>query len=200
MVQLMPSQLEAELFRWMLNHNLNHIVLFHNSLQSLLREKLNTPEVADDPVLRSTIELYDKMNSANSLLIALGFLEEMLVLFWQRRLSDKAIPRGSSIDRYKPLLHKLGLDLGLPCWAVLQDAIKIRHCLLHANGHVSLMKNPGEIRACIKRHHDGLEEQLGRIVVTSIFLQRCVSAIRELRNEMLKGLTNAMDMNASSHD
>lgn len=78
-----PSQLEADLFRWMLNRNLNHIVLFHNGLQALLREKLNAPELLDEPIARKTIELYDKMNSANSLLIALGFLEEMLVLFWR---------------------------------------------------------------------------------------------------------------------
>ncbi len=185
-----PSQLEAELFRWMLNHNLNHIVLFHNGLQALLREKLNTPESLDDPVARTTIELYDKMNSANSLLIALGFLEEMLVLFSRRQLPGDTIPVGSSIDRYKPLLRKLGVDLGLlPCWAVLQDAVKIRRCLLHANGCVSLMRDADEIRACIRRYDGGLEEHLDRVTVTSVFLQKCVVAIRELRNEMLNGLT-----------
>ena len=185
-----PSQLEADLFRWMLNHNLNHIVLFHNGLQALLREKLNTPDSLDDPVARTTIELYDKMNSANSLLIALGFLEEMLVLFWRRQLTGDTIPVGSSLDRYKPLLRKLGVNLGsLPCWAVLQDAVQIRHCLLHANGRVSLMRNADEIRACIRRSAGGLEEHLDRVTVTSVFLQQCVVAIRELRNEMLNGLT-----------
>jgi len=185
-----PLQLEADLFRWMLNHNLNHIVLFHNGLQALLREKLNAPESLDEPIARNTIELYDKMNSANSLLIALGFLEEMLVLFWRRQLPGDVIPAGSSIDRYKPLLHKLGVELGvLACWAVLQDAVKIRHCLLHTNGRVSYMRDADEIRACIRRHHGGLEEHLDRVTVTSVFLQRCVVAIRELRDEMTKGLT-----------
>jgi hypothetical protein len=88
-------------------------------------------------------------------------------------------------------LAPLGVDLGsLPCWTVLQDAVKIRHCLLHANGRVSLMRDAEEIRACIRRYDSGLEEHLDRVTVTSVFLQQCVVAIRELRNEMLDGLTN----------
>ncbi len=49
-------------------------------------------------MLRSTIELYDKMNSANSLLVALGFLEEMLVLFWRRQFPGEDIPNGRPHD------------------------------------------------------------------------------------------------------
>ena len=143
-----PLQSEADFFGWMLKHNLDHIVRFHNGLQALLGEKLDAPKAVDDPMLRSTIELYDKMNSANSLLVALGFLEEMLVLFWRRQFPGEDIPNGrSSIERYQRLLDALGLNLGtMPAWSVLRDATKIRHCLLHANGRISLMKRPPRTR------------------------------------------------------
>jgi hypothetical protein len=184
-----PLQTEAEFFRLMLSHNLNHIILFHNSLQALLRERLHA-DAATDPMLQRTITLYDKMNSANSLLIALGFLDEMLILFWRRCFPGKPIPAWTDKKRHERLWKELGLNLGkMPSWSTLQDARKIRHCLLHANGRISLMRNPKEIRACIKRYDTALEEHLDRVVVTSHFLQRCVVAIRELRDQMLKGLT-----------
>lgn len=184
------TQLRDEFFAWALNHNVNHVVVFHNVLQSLLREKLRSPDAADDPVVPDTIQLYDKMNSANSLLLLLGLFEEILVLFWKRRRQGEPIPAGTSINRYKPLLRKLGLDLGAPrAWRVLRDAANIRHCLLHANGRVSLMKEPDRIRACMVRYPGGLEEHLDRVHVTSVFLRECVGAIRDPQSEMLNGLT-----------
>ena len=187
-----PFQFESEFFRLMLSYNLDHIVRFHNSLQALLREKLNA-EAADDPMLQSTIELYDKMNSANSLLTALGFLDEMLILFWRRCFPGVPIPASSKSrsmkKRYEDLWNQLGVHLEtMPCWEVLRDAMKIRHCLLHANGRIEFMKDPNDIRACIKRYPNALDENLDRVIVTSHFLQRCVVAIRGLKDQMLNGL------------
>lgn len=64
----------------------------------------------------------------------------------------------------------------------------MRNCLLHANGRISLMRDPDEMRACITRHPRALDVDLDRVRVTSVFLQRCVVAIRELREQMLNGL------------
>ena len=69
------------------------------------------------------LELYDKMNSANSLLIALGFLEEMLALLWRRQFRGERVPRGSPPDRYKRLLDTLHVDLGSS--SVLGDAFTL---------------------------------------------------------------------------
>lgn len=185
-----PSDpLEADLFRWVSDFNLNHIVRFHNRVQALLEDSLPAAGSLDEPIARPTIELYDKMNSANSLLIALAFLEEMLALFWRRRFPGVDIPERTTIDRYKPLLHDLRVDLGSSsCWAVVRDALTIRNCLLHANGRVSLTRRSVNIRPCIARYPGELEINLDRVRVTSFFLQRCIVAIRELREQMLNGL------------
>lgn len=184
-----PSDpLEADLFRWVSDFNLNHIVRFHNTLQTLLEDALTGAGSLDEPIPRDTLELYDKMNSANSLLVALGFLEEMLVLLWRRQFRRRKIPGGKSpLDRYKLLLDTLHVDPGSS--GVLRDAFTVRNCLLHANGRISLTRNPDEMRACITRHPRALEVDLDRVRVTSVFLQRCVVAIRELREQMLNGLT-----------
>src|SRR5664280_572612 len=156
--------------RFVLNYNLNYLISFHNTMRSLLREKLGMLEAQNDPVIQTKIELYDKMNSANVLLLALGFLEEMMIIIWKRRFPEDSIPDGSSILRYKPLMKNLGLDLAnMPCWNVLLDAYKVRNCLLHANGRIDLMKDPIEMRLCIKQHGDVLDKRLERVVVTSLF-------------------------------
>ena len=180
----------ADFFRWMLAHNLGLIVRFHNDFRALLSEKLRTQDVRSDPAARYATELYDRMNAANALLMAFGFLEEMLFLVWKRRHRDVLPPQGSSLDRYKGLLGELGVDLGSGCWPVIKDAVKVRNCLLHASGRISLMADPDEMRDCIRRYK-GLEEHLDRVVVTSVFLKRCVDAIRQLQDLMTRGLNSA---------
>jgi hypothetical protein len=51
------------------------------------------------------------------------------------------------------------------------------------------MRKADEIRACIARYPGELEVNLDRVRVTSVFLQWCLVAIRELRDQMLNGLT-----------
>ena len=131
--------------------------------------------------------LFDRMNAANSLLIGIAYVEELLILLWRWRFRSEPVPKGSSIKRYKPLLRALGLNAEtLSCWATVQDAYKIRNCLLHANGRVSFMRDSEELRACIRRHQGALDERHDRVVVTSQFLRHFVHAARELRDRMLE--------------
>ena len=181
-----------EMLRWGLHHNLRYLVTFHNVVQELLREKREAPELQGEVRPKNVLELYEVLNTANMLLLALGHLEEMLILFWKRRMGTNRHPTGDGISRYKPLLDSLGVDVGrTPCWAVLQDAYRVRHCLLHANGRVSFMRESLSMRSCLARHTGALEERLDRLVVTPVFLQRCVVAIEDLRDAMSGGLTRA---------
>jgi len=183
-------------FRWMLDYNLKNLITFHNYMRSLLREKRNASDVQNDPASQFILEYYDKKNSVNTFLLAISFLEEMLILIWKRQMPNDPLPKGSSILRYEPLLKKLGLDLNnLPCWGVVKDAYLLRNCLLHANGRIHLMRNRAEIRSCIKRHEDVLDVKLEIIAISPLFLERCIYAIQELIEKMLIGVDSSVKCN-----
>jgi hypothetical protein len=72
----------------------------------------------------------------------------------------------------------LGIDvLNGGHWQLLCDAEKIRDCLLHANGRVSLLKKPEEIKLIVKRHKDMLVIANDRLQIALPFLERFKDAI-----------------------
>ena len=183
------SEFERELLQWMLTHNLNYLVEFHNDAQALLREKRRTGVVAKSPPARHAIDQYRLITSGNSLLLVLAYVEEMLLLFWRKTFIGQNLPNGTGVDRYKPLFAKLEIDLGgLSHWRILKDATSIRHCVLHANGRVSLMRRPEAIRACVARHGSELSIKQDRVVITPEFLRLAVNATWELQEALLGAL------------
>jgi hypothetical protein len=173
-------------FRWVLDYNLKNLVSFYNYMRSLLREKRVSEEVNNNPAAQKTIEYYDNINTANFLLLSISFLEEMLIQLWRRQLPNARMPKGSSILRYIPVMDNLGLELGkMHCWSVVTDAYLIRNCLLHTNGKIYLIGNQKDIRSCINRHNDVLDEHLEVIVVTPLLLERSINAIQELKEKLL---------------
>ncbi len=182
----MDSQDVDELFAWATAHNLNHVVVFHNQLQALLFEKCRELEPGD-PHVRHTIELYRNLNAANALLLVVAYLEELLLLLWTRHLPRAELAESSSIDRYKPLFRKLGVDVGSTrCWITITDAVLVRHCILHANGRVSFMRNADAFQSCVARYADALSVHSDRLVVTPQFLRTVVQAVWDFREELLR--------------
>ena len=181
-----PEQFDQDLTRWALRVNLDLVVQFHNTLQGLLSGAVNEAGEAVRQSERETIRRFDQMNAANSLLISLAYVEELLPIVWKRQRHGEPLPSGTSIRRYKPLFQDLGLNLrALACWQVLTDAYAVRHCVLHANGRISYMRDPSVILACVRRHRPDLSERQDRVVVSSGFLRKCVSAIRDFRDLLL---------------
>jgi len=199
------EEMAAAFFRWGLQHNLNYYIRFHNVLKGYLGELRREPEIKDDSAALETLKLYENLNASNTLLLTLAYLEEMLILFWQRVFPTKPLPSGGKkrrgnrtgkstcgekryggIDRYKPMFNKLGLNLGtMESWSRLKDATRIRHCLLHTNGRLSLMRHPEKIQAIVDRN-EGLEVNLDRVRVTPVFLKSSVDALHQLREVMLE--------------
>lgn len=79
-----PEEMQTWFFNWALRFNLNNYVNFHNNLMTLLAEQRREPELSEDRAALSTLELYEKLTASTTLLLALAFFEEMLILFWRR--------------------------------------------------------------------------------------------------------------------
>ncbi len=92
-------RVQDEVFRWALQYNLNYLVTFHNVVQALLRKERDAPETPSEPGVKTTLEFYDRLNTANMVLLALGYLDEMMTLFWRQRFPDTPTPSGTSIRR-----------------------------------------------------------------------------------------------------
>jgi hypothetical protein len=173
----------------MLSHNLNYLVAFHNDTQALLHEKRQIVATAKTPHVRHTLDQYRLITSANSLLLLLAYVEEMLLLLWRRTFPGHDLPKGTGVDRYKSLFPELGIQFeALTCWRILKDAICVRHCVLHANGRVSLMRNAEAVRACIARHSTELSVKQDRVVITPEFLRSAVDATWQLQETLLAAL------------
>lgn len=184
-----PAELESAMFEWALDHNLNNLIQFHNVVRALLAEKINDDDGGIDHGVKHTLRRYQEVNAANALLLLIGYLEEMLLLLWRRTWSVPLPEHHTSIDRYKPLLVEAGINLGtFADWVILKDAMRVRHCILHSNSRLSLLRDPDDMRGCLKRYPDGLTLQLDRVVVTSQFLKICVDATRNTRDSLVRGL------------
>jgi hypothetical protein len=183
------SDLERAMFGWMLDHNLSYLVKFHNVVRALFSEKINDADAGLDSGAKHTLRLYQEVNAANALLLLIGYVEEMLFLLWQRTWPVQAPDPRTTIDRYKPLFVEAGIDIGaFTSWAILKDAVRVRHCIMHANGRLSLLRDPEDMRRCLERYPGDLRLISDRIVVTPQFLRTCVEATRQTRDALILGL------------
>jgi hypothetical protein len=89
----------------------------------------------------------------------------------------------TSIIRYEPILKPLGIDLKGANWTFLKAATDIRHCLLHANGRVSMMTRPpaSRIAEIVAGNPAGLAVNLDRVVLKVDYLKAFVDEVRELQ-------------------
>ena len=181
------NAVEEELFRWVLDENLNSLVGFHNSIRSLLREKLEAPGTNLTQPIKTAIYSQEKINTKNCFLLAFSYTEEMLYLIWKTK-TPKTEPKVCSgfMERYKPIMKALKINVGtLPCWNFLAEASQVRNCIVHANGRPSLLKDRTGVDLCVSRHKKELSIVKDKIQVSPEFLQRLIAAIRELCDAML---------------
>ena len=69
-------------------------------------------------------------------------------------------------------------------WQLLCDAEIIRDCLLHANGRISVMKKPEEIKLIVKRHKQMLGIVNDRLQIGLPFLDQFKDAIEAVISEV----------------
>ena len=101
-------------------------------------------------------------------------LEEFL--YHAPKTLDKDVPiedRGS-IKRFKQVFREvLGMDLEKdPDWQFICDCEKIRNCILHANGRIDLLRNPGELETIIAQSNGLLKVRVKKVEITGGFLKK----------------------------
>jgi len=166
--------------------NLDFIVTFHNEVKrnfqneiSRINEQL---EISDSlsgqekTFLEARKNLYintfEPYLRINTFLMMVSHLEEWLFHTWKGQApTTELLEAKGSIGRFKPVLKDIGVDLSRSkSWVFLKGCQDIRSCLLHANGRVSLNRNPEKVRNFVAQHGDMISIEADRLVLTGKFL------------------------------
>ena len=188
----MQSDLKNKLVIWASTNNLRWLINFHDYVRGLLKDKVRNLETAKIKDIKGKLQKealhdYDRIIHINTLLMMYSYLEEWLYQYWKLYVPsvDLGNNRGS-LGRFRYVVEKLGVDLGSRLWKDLKDTEEIRNCLLHANGRISLLKNPKKVEDIIKKGNSGLGINKDRVVISCHYLQGFNRSICRLFDTMNK--------------
>jgi hypothetical protein len=177
------------------NLHLNWLMGFHNDVRALFREKVeeindikNTERERNFE--RAALDSYDRMLHINTFLMMYSYLEEWLYNGWKAYAPNvMLVDRDGSIGRFKNVVNHLGVDLSSRLWQTLKNTEEIRNCILHANGRISLMRNPhkkNKLLIIIDKKNSGLKIDNDRIEISGEFLQKFNKEISDLMDIVFK--------------
>jgi hypothetical protein len=179
-------------FQFSARHNLSLILGFHMEFRGYLEEKttaiekeLSAAQTSQDRIALqhqkiTYAEVFDVQLRSTTFLLIYAHAEEWFFHLWRTYAPTRQLDaRAGSIRRFRPVLKShLGIDvLNGGNWQLLCDAEKIRDCLLHAKGRISLMKKPEEIKLIVKRHKQMLGIVNDRLQIDLPFLDSFKDAI-----------------------
>jgi hypothetical protein len=187
---------QNESFIWSQRNNLSFIVNFHNEIKrnfqneiAWMNEKLDEDDSLSDQekndlkakksIYINTFEPYLRINT---FLMMVSHLEEWLLHIWKRHTPTSELFEGKgSIGRFKPVLKEIGVDLSRSgSWMFIKGCQDIRSCLLHANGRVSLNRNPDKIHKFVVQYSDKIKIESDRLVLSEEFLTCFQDAVEQL--------------------
>ena len=127
----------------------------------------------------NTFEPYLRINT---FLMMVSHLEEWLYHIWKRLTpTTELLEAKGSIGRFKPVLKAIGVDLSRSkSWMFVKGCQDIRSCLLHANGRVSLNRNPDKVQKFVDQYIDKIKIESDRLILNGEFLNSFQSAVKEL--------------------
>lgn len=175
--------------------NLTLIVDFHNEVKCSFQQEVSRMDYEledgslpdhEKAVLRAKRDTY--LNTfgpylrVNTFLMMVSHLEEWLLHTWRHRAPATGLLEAKgSVGRFKPVLKEIGVDLSRSgSWMFLKGCQDVRSCLLHANGRVSLNRNPDRIRNFVAQYGDMIRIESDRLVLEELFLTRLQEAIGKL--------------------
>lgn len=188
----MKMNIKNQLMTWANTHNLNWLIGFHNYVRGLFKVQLQELEKyeikdVDYKLHKSALYDYDRIHNINTLLMMYSYLEEWLYHCWKTYASNtNLVDREGSLGRFKNVARRLGVNLSSKLWQELKNTEEVRNCLLHANGRISLLKDPRKINTIIERKKSGLEITKDRIQVSGEYLECFNKNISELMDIMIQ--------------
>jgi len=187
---------QNEVFIWAQRNNLSFIVDFHNEVKrnfqdEIIRmnrkleegESLTDHEEIDLKARKSIyINTFEPYLRINTFLMMVSHLEEWLYHIWKRHVpTTELFEAKGSIGRFKPVLKEIGVDLSRSgSWMFVKGCQDIRSCLLHANGRVSLNRNPEKIHNFVAQNSDKIKIKSDRLVLNGEFLKCFQDAVEQL--------------------
>lgn len=168
-----------------MTHNFQLIIKFHNEQRRLMKNQV----IAINEKLKSCndknerkeliyakelyINTFDSLLSMNTFLMMYSYLEEFLYHVWKTFGNEQVVDGSGSLKRFKEIVKNvLGLDLNRDReWELLCDYEKVRDCLLHANGQVSISKDKEDFNRLINKSCGHLSMKNDRIELSGKYLE-----------------------------
>ena len=183
---------EEDMFKMMMDNNLNCVVRFHNHLNVSLnqvRKEIATWDEIDNSKKSYWAHVYEKefpkQLRQTTFLLMFGHLEEMLHLLWKKdKKSQIELDNRNGISKYKPFIrHHLGGDLdSSEEYRFIVNAQEVRNSFLHVAGRISMMRDPKRVESIIKSSKGMYSNKSDRIKVSveaSLKLQHSIAALLE---------------------
>lgn len=185
-------------------HNLHLIIKFHDDQHQMIKNQVSTIDrklysckyknekkkllIVKDTYNNTFIGLLN----INAFLMMYSHLEEFLYHTWKSFDKNQVISGSGSVKRFKPIIENiLRLDINQDHeWELLCDYEKIRDCILHANGRVSISKNKNGLEKIINKSFSHISKKKDRIELSGEFLDSVTITIESL----IKRIENAANL------
>lgn len=188
------AEIKNKILSWAMTHNLQIIIKFHNEQRGLMKNQVsainNKLSYCNDQLERKellyTKEVYinkfDSLLNINTFLMMYSHLEEFLYHAWKNFGKEQKVIGSGSVKRFKEIVRVvLGLDLNQDReWELLCDYEKVRDCILHANGRVSIYKGKKDLERIINESRGDLSKKKDRIVLSGKYLESVSNTIDRL--------------------
>ena len=193
---------QNEFFMFASRNNLSFIVDFHNEVKRNFQNEIawmneileKEDSLSDQEKIKLKakksiyINTFEPYLRVNTFLMMVSHLEEWLYHIWKRQAPTTELFKAKgSIGRFKPVLKEIGVDLSRSgSWMFVKGCQDIRSCLLHANGRVSLNRNPDKILKFVDQYSDKIKIESDRLVLNGEFLNCFQNAVEQLINSVTK--------------
>jgi hypothetical protein len=188
------ADIKKTTFSWAMTHNLQLIIKFHNEQRRLMKNQVSAINKelnsCNDQHKRKKllyekeiyISTFDSLLSINTFLMMYSHLEEFLYHVWKSFGKEQAVSGSGSLKRFKKIIRNvLGLDLNQDReWELLCDYEKVRDCILHANGRVSISKDKNDLERMINKSCGLLSKKKDRIELSGKYLGSVSNTINRL--------------------